>query len=683
MIPASTGASTGVKKDHDTTSSKRKDPSSFDHSLVLARALGETTQESAASILSKEKKTKISIVVSHCESPVNWIPSFMADVNVQVSDITIVSKCGKEVEGINSLEMTFGVSAKVKRLPNVGRCDHSYANWVRDNYSRIEEEFKTLSEEDVNEDLVLFIKDNNYHVDSYVPFPEVFTAAVDSGFGCVMKIGYELFLDCQGENCRARETDTMGISLPGDPYTESHLPLELHYKGYIDAFNIPKYTRIERDENLLFKSQYDTLKEWRDDMGLVFPDSEYINVCYGGAFLFQKRGVLLQSESAWANLEIGLSRGDNIQEGHFAERSWASIIGPEPRDLPLDTLSKQVHPFVSYWRDNLIGDHGRLYVPKESPLLVAPSQDSTIDLLQATPIDTSPIPVFYNIFAPSGDVEYAKSIVKEQMDMSLPQHEFLIRTIGTPVTIPNTKLLRHDDEGDEVETLELLWEHCNEHPSDKVVYIHSKGSFHYNEDNNRLRRFLTRGALSNECAQLPDTCNVCSSRMSPMPHPHTSGNMWLARCEYVKNLPRPSKFADMMSRHVEEMHVVTQDCWPCFGLHRFSAEHWIHAHPTVKPCDLSTDESFVADYETTPDVDFEIDLKPAPRFELDVYGGPPPCMFGQYAEYRLREYKGLFGEDVEIPLDWFGWKLLKTNSKPLRIPLAEDAICRLQHPETF
>ena len=682
---------------------KAFDVSSIDHSLVVARALGKTTQDREASILSKKQKTRISIVISHCDSPVDWIASFMGEGNFLVSDITIFSKCGTEVDGVSALESSFGVDAIIKRLPNVGRCDHTYAHWIRDNYSRTREELRTSGEEDFPQDLVLFIKDNNYHKDTYIPFPHIFTTASDAGFGCIQKIGV--------------------------PSRGKHLPLELHSKIFIEQFNISQYSRLHRDKNLVFKSNFQNLGEWSKTLGLVFPDSEYINVCYGGNFLIQKRGILSQSEDTWTNMTISLSRGDNIQEGHFAERAWASIVAPPPPDLPLDVLSEIVRPFVTNLANKKNPDQGRLFISKDSsfwvmsvptqsptrtpmkssfstssvessqthynegdvteggridlrsPLKDTPSSSNDVDVSSAT--ESTRIPVFYNIFALSENVEYVKGIVEEQMSMSLPKHEFLVRSIGIPFTIQNTSLLRHDKEGDEIETLQLLWQHCNDHPNDKVIYIHSKGSFHHNEDKNRLRRFLTRGALSDECAHLPDTCNVCSSRMSPMPHPHALGNMWLARCEYVKRLPDPSKFEEMMFRHTEEIHFLTEDCYPCFGLGRFAAEHWIHSHPSVKPCDLSSDSNFVVAYENIPVAEFEINLEAAPRFQLEVYGGPAECMFGQYLNYRLSEYRALFGDDEEIPQDWFGWNLFKQDSSPLRISATDGDICRLKDPIKF
>ena len=70
-----------------------------------------------------------------------------------------------------------------------------------------------------------------------------------------------------------------------------------------------------------------------------------------------------------------------------------------------------------------------------------------------------------------------------------------------------------DAEGDETQTLGLLWDYCVGHPDEKVIYMHSKGSFNSNPKNDVLQRFVTRGAASEECANLPDSCNLCASRV--------------------------------------------------------------------------------------------------------------------------------------------------------------------------
>ena len=285
---------------------------------------------------------------------------------------------------------------------------------------------------------------------------------------------------------------------------------------------------------------------------------------------------------------------------------------------------------------------------------------------------TQPVAVFYNVFASKiEDLDYVMhDIVKEQMHMINPKlHDVYVRSIGMPFSFEfllnqgnpskgdlSITRIQHDSTGNEVGTLKLLWDYCNLNPERSVVYLHSKGSFTRNESNDQLRKFLTRGALSEECANIPNSCNVCSSRFSPVPHPHTSGNMWLAKCSYVKNLIDPLKFEEAMNKLRTIRRKVTRSC---VGRGRFAAEHWIHSHPSVKPCDVSDELSFVWNYDNIPKPDFKIDLKPAPRFHLTTYDPPNKkraCgKIGLVKEDRLVEYRELYGEVV--PDSWWGFDL--------------------------
>ena len=84
---------------------------------------------------------------------------------------------------------------------------------------------------------------------------------------------------------------------------------------------------MEREENDAFLSeQYSTIAEWKVDMGFVLPEPETVLVCYGGLFVAQKKRILYQPEASWKNTMISFSRVDNILEGHYAERLWASIL---------------------------------------------------------------------------------------------------------------------------------------------------------------------------------------------------------------------------------------------------------------------------------------------------------------------------------------------------------------------
>ena len=275
---------------------------------------------------------------------------------------------------------------------------------------------------------------------------------------------------------------------------------------------------------------------------------------------------------------------------------------------------------------------------------------------KTTPQPSPPrkIPVFYNVFVDSDDVPLAHSIVKDQMAKLRPVHEVFVRSIGNElIEIENTTLLAHDAAGNEVGTLAYLWRHCQNHTTDKVVYLHSKGSFHPSPQNDKLRKFLTRGALSEECETSPSTCDVCSSRMSPLPHAHTSGNMWLAKCEYVAKLIDPLEFGNHMGRAYNVGPEINN---PCIGLGRFAAEHWIHSHPSARNCDLSTD-AYTWDYKGVPDEDFEMNLMPAPRYERKEYFNHlcnESIAAGARAETRLREYEALYNETVSEL--WWGWK---------------------------
>jgi len=217
------------------------------------------------------------------------------------------------------------------------------------------------------------------------------------------------------------------------------------------------------------------------------------------------------------------------------------------------------------------------------------------------PIEPGSIPVFYNLYVDRvDDSARVHEILDEQMALLRPEHKpFFVQSMGaTRLEVPPAAtLLGHRSLGTEMVTLHSLWQFCKNHPEvEKVVYLHSKGSSRNSPANDDLRRFLTRGALSKDCAVSSSsslssslslssgdntyTCNVCSSRFSPVPHPHTSGNMWLARCDYVEKLIDPLRFEERMQHFTTNC---TSNGRPsCDGRDRFSAEHWIHSHPTVK-----------------------------------------------------------------------------------------------------
>ena len=266
------------------------------------------------------------------------------------------------------------------------------------------------------------------------------------------------------------------------------------------------------------------------------------------------------------------------------------------------------------------------------------------------------ITIFYNLFvANPEDIPRVDALVREQMAFWKPELHGDVKVTSLGVQLPQlphpAKLFQNQTEGSENVSLDALWQHCQDNPQDKVAYIHSKGSFHPKPQNDMLRLFLTRAAMSEECANLPATCNVCSARMSPFPHAHTPGNMWVAKCSYVRRLIQPSHFVYAMGNGKSRTIF-------CDGKGRFSAEHWVHSHPTSQPCDLYASPTYNWGYKNIPSLpEFEaaMELLSAPRFPLNTYIIPKACVHRYNAKILLDEYRRLFHIKYP-PRTWWGWE---------------------------
>mmetsp|Transcript_861 Transcript_861/g.1341 ORF Transcript_861/g.1341 Transcript_861/m.1341 type:complete len:442 (-) Transcript_861:201-1526(-) len=310
---------------------------------IIASRLG--LMEASTDIVDKMSKINISIVVSHCEENIKWIANYVGKEYV-VKDITIYSKCDKNVRGLKELE-ALSSTINVIKLPNVGRCDHTYANWIQEHYA-------SIAKETDGNDIVMFLKDHARYRRKYLPIDLLFSQTTRSGFACVTKP----ICDCD-KKC-----------LNG-----FHVPTMQHKRDYLLDFSLNEYKRVDRDENSVFLSdEYKSLKKWNEKMGFVIPQSETMPVCYGGIFAAQKKQVLNQSEESWKKMEMSLSRADNIIEGHYAERMWASLLS----DLNIDSamavdevLSPHVVKMVRRPKGDLVcGMAGMLYVHKNSKITV-------------------------------------------------------------------------------------------------------------------------------------------------------------------------------------------------------------------------------------------------------------------------------------------------------------------------
>ena len=185
-------------------------------------------------------------------------------------------------------------------LPNVGREGHSYAYHIEKNYKYVLE-----SKESNGSDIVMFLKDNG--IDRHMrknPIDLVLSNALGSGFGCV-SVG--VF-----DNC---------------PYVKKIWTMQHMREELLETLELKDYQEKDRDSNEAFKTdKYTSFKHWAEEMKIIIPASETMPVCYGGHFAAQKKQFLNQPEEVWHNIVESLSRADNLIEGHYAERTWATIL---------------------------------------------------------------------------------------------------------------------------------------------------------------------------------------------------------------------------------------------------------------------------------------------------------------------------------------------------------------------
>jgi hypothetical protein len=110
--------------------------------------------------------------------------------------------------------------------------------------------------------------------------------------------------------------------------------------------------------------------------------------------------------------------------------------------------------------------------------------------------------------------------------------------------------------------------------------------------------------------------------------------MWLARCDYILRLTKPEEFESAMSALTKPglaphgLAVPFSAASPSqTGMGRFSAEHWVHSHPSVQPCDVFPG-SFTYGYSgLESNNEWLEDLQLAPRYPLQRFGGHPGRVF--------------------------------------------------------
>ncbi|KAL7468423.1 hypothetical protein ACHAXS_008662 [Conticribra weissflogii] len=171
------------------------------------------------------------------------------------------------------------------------------------------------------------------------------------------------------------------------------------------------------------------------------------------------------------------------------------------------------------------------------------------------------------------------------------------------------QLLNFYESASEAATLHDIYQYCQDdddayvqrtNNDTRVVYLHSKGSYHRREANDNWRREMTNSVLHDDCLFPPDDqCDVCGAQFYTRFSFMFPGNMWTAKCSYIQKLLSPVEGGEYERLKRESVlkffklrlwghldSTLLEDRVDYFGLGRYRLEHWVASHPSIQPCEL-------------------------------------------------------------------------------------------------
>lgn len=230
-------------------------------------------------------------VLSLCLGDLSWLPGYLKGIRFQ--SFTVVSKCG-----VRPKPKHLPKGAQVIEMENVGRIDHTIAHWMAQRVQSQDDHFHANGD-----DIFLFLKDNiMVHCDGVMrDITTVLKGTMIDGFGCALepRAGKSFF----------HITDMLKTFNMED------------YHGVLGVKNSPN----DHPNVAEFKSKYRNMGAWLSDLNISLP-LPLTPVCYGGNFAATRSSIEKVPHEIRLNLERSLRRGDSIEEGHFAERSWAGLL---------------------------------------------------------------------------------------------------------------------------------------------------------------------------------------------------------------------------------------------------------------------------------------------------------------------------------------------------------------------
>ena len=242
------------------------------------------------------------IVVAHCFSQtldsLRVIDAALAGASLDLRRVSIYSKCGRVPE-----RPTLRVPVSVSVVPNVGRNDQTYAAHFAEHYDELA-------------DVVLLVKDTHFDERD----------KKRGGRETVRPQDFPLLLQDLNHS--------RNIACGRSPSSRS----VWFWRENLWAFRIAGYDPTTASAN--FSASAVNMGAF---LQATLAPEEYsrlaaetmLPVCTGGTFLCRASSVTSVQRETWRRLAHALARFDNLEEGHFMERTWSALLSPPFSTHPL------------------------------------------------------------------------------------------------------------------------------------------------------------------------------------------------------------------------------------------------------------------------------------------------------------------------------------------------------------
>lgn len=260
------------------------------------------------------------IIISHCVQPMTWLGGFLSELerhSATVVKITIIAKCGLSGASYAHGDLPAGTpSPQLRESANVGRCDHTWASYFHDSHGPLASR-------------IFCLKDS---YDQHAMFPIVPTRDLaessQEGFACAYRMhprtdqGVQLML-CEAEPLFQFSLDRYEmLHDQSRNLTPTIMPRQQENRNSSFTATLRPYgmwaRAVLRDTVMWQRAQRDV----RTKANPVWP------ICYGGGFATTREAVQQIAPETWRAIAESMERGDNIEESHYMERTWAALLAP-------------------------------------------------------------------------------------------------------------------------------------------------------------------------------------------------------------------------------------------------------------------------------------------------------------------------------------------------------------------